>query len=208
MKRGLVLAVAAAVLMPLSAAAQVGVLHEDALERHLYSPEMIMRLSHVLELTEDQREEVKQTVIQLQAVVVELQWRLQELSHELLQVVEQERVDVDAALMHLDQVLSIEHEIKRHHVRFLLELKNSLTSEQQQKLEEHLDGELHRQMRGMLEHEMQGHLEGELVHLEGERSGHLEGELRHLEGEFLRLHQGEMRHLEGRLQLLRPRIEQ
>ena len=181
MKRGILLTIIVAAVLPFSVAAQGGVLHEQALERHLYSPEMVMRLSHVLELTEEQREEVKQTVIQLQAVVVELQWRLQELSHELLQVVEEERVDVDAALMQLDQVLSIEHEIKRHHVRFLLELKNSLTPEQQRKLEEHMDGALHRQMRGMLDHELRGHLGGELVHQEGGLLRHQAEELRHME---------------------------
>lgn len=189
MKRGILLTVVTAVLVPLSAAAQVGLPHEDALERHLYSPETVMRLSHVLELTEAQREEVKQTVIQLQAVVVELQWRLQELSHELLQVVEQEQVDVEAALMHLDQVLAVEHEIKRHHVRFLLELKNSLTAEQQQRLEEHIDTELHRPMQGrLLEHEMQSRMQEQLQHLEGELTGHMEGELRHLRGQLQLLH--------------------
>jgi Spy/CpxP family protein refolding chaperone len=177
--------------MPLSAVAQGGVLHEDALERHLYSPETIMRLSHVLELTEEQREEVKQTVIQLQAIVVDLQWRLQETSHELLQLVEQQHVDIDASLQHLDRVLAIEHEIKRHHVRFLLELKNSLTPDQQQKLEEHIDAEMHRPMQGMLmEHGMSGHLEGELRHLEGELESRLHGELMRLR-EGARLHREE-----------------
>lgn len=195
MKRGILLTILVAAFLPLSVATQGGVLHEEALERHLYSPEMVMRLSHVLELTEEQREEVKQTVIQLQAVVVELQWRLQELSHELLQVVEEERVDVDAALMQLDQVLSIEHEIKRHHVRFLLELKNSLTPEQQRKLEEHMDGALHRQMRGMLDHELRGHLGGELVHQEGGLLRNQAEELRHMEERLQLLHQ-ERQHLE------------
>jgi len=200
MKREILLTIAAAALMPISVVAQGGVLHEEAIERHLYSPETIMRLSHVLELTEEQREEVKQTVIQLQAIVVELQWRLQETNHELLRLIEQQHVDVDASLQQLDQVLAIEHEIKRHHVRFLLELKNSLTPEQQQKLEEHIDAGLHRPMQGMLmEHGMSGHLEGELLHLEGELEGHLRGELHHLEGELLRLREGTRIHREERI---------
>ena len=181
MKHRILLTVIAAVLVPLAVSAQERMLHEEGIERHLYSPEMVMRLSHVLELTDEQRENVKQTVIQLQAIVVDLQWRLQEMNHELVQLVEQEQVDVDEALGQLDQVLAVEHEIKRHHVRFLLELKNSLTPEQQQELEDHIDAELHRPMQGMLlEHGMHGHLEGELRHMESELSGRLKAELRHI----------------------------
>ncbi len=113
-----------------------------------------MRHQRALGITDAQRERLAETIKQLQLKIVDLQWQLQEENQQLAELLEAPTVDTDAALRQIDRVLAVEREVKISHVRALIEIKNVLTAEQQERLNE-LMGR-HREHGGM---QGPGHLE-------------------------------------------------
>jgi len=65
---------------------------------------------------------------------VDLQWRMQEQSQRLASLLEKPAVDQAAALAQVDEVLGVEREVKRAHISLLINIKNTLSAEQQAKL--------------------------------------------------------------------------
>lgn len=113
---------------PATAVAQGG------LESRLFSPELIMKFSSEVDLTDAQRETIREEIKAMQADVVDLQWQMQEEATRLDELLEGTTVDVDAVVEQADRVLRIEWQVKKRHLRALLRIKNSLTAEQQRKL--------------------------------------------------------------------------
>jgi Spy/CpxP family protein refolding chaperone len=150
------LTVTGALLLPLTAAAQEGHVEIHEFSQHLFPPELVMRHQRHLDLTDQQQSNIRQQVRDLQAQVLDLQWQLEDQQQALGELLAQETVDPDAALLQMDQVLQLESQIKRNHFRLLIEIKNQLTAEQRQKLQtvmEHMKQEQQRQ------HEMMQHLQ-------------------------------------------------
>lgn len=110
------------------------VLAQGGLESRLFSPELVMRFSSELDLTDAQRQTIREEIKAMQSDVVDLQWQMQEEGKRLDELLEGAEVDVDAVLEQADRVLRIEWQVKKRHLRALLRIKNSLTAEQQQKL--------------------------------------------------------------------------
>jgi len=65
---------------------------------------------------------------------VDLQWRMQEQAQRLATLLEKPAVDQAAALAQVDAVLGVEREVKRAHITLLIQIKNTLSAEQQAKL--------------------------------------------------------------------------
>jgi Spy/CpxP family protein refolding chaperone len=61
---------------------------------------------------------------------------LQDEAEKLVAIVKQPRIDEQQLLAQLDRVLSAEREVKRAQVTLMARIKNKLSPEQQQKLEE------------------------------------------------------------------------
>lgn len=109
---------------------------EDALEAVLYPPELIMQHRRAIALNDEQRDAITRMIEQLQGRVVGLQWRLLDETESLLEALERPRVDQDRALDRLETVLDTEKEIKRVHLELLIRIKNVLTPEQQERLDQ------------------------------------------------------------------------
>jgi Spy/CpxP family protein refolding chaperone len=106
----------------------------DPLERHLFPPELIMRHQRELGLSADQRTVITRAIQEFQAKSVELQWRMQDQTQRLAELLAKPAVEQDVALQQLDEVLAVEREVKRAHIGLLVQIKNALTPEQQTKL--------------------------------------------------------------------------
>ena len=85
-------------------------------------------------LRAEQRAAITKAIQDFQGRVVDLQWRMQDQSQRLASLLEKPAVDQAAALTQVDEVLSVEREVKRAHITLLINIKNTLSAEQQAKL--------------------------------------------------------------------------
>jgi len=109
---------------------------DDPIARWLYPPDLIMRFNRDLGLTPDQREAITGAIEELQASLVDIQWRLMEASRALEDVLREPRVDEEAAQAAMAEVTGVENEVKQAHLRALVRIKNALTEEQQARLDD------------------------------------------------------------------------
>jgi len=107
---------------------------EDPLARVLFPPELVMQHQQDLGLRAEQRVGITKAIQEFQTKVVDLQWRMQEQSQRLAALLGKPAVDQAAALAQVDEVLGVEREIKRAHITLLIQIKNALSAEQQEKL--------------------------------------------------------------------------
>jgi Spy/CpxP family protein refolding chaperone len=107
---------------------------EDALARLLFPPDLVMQHQQEIGLRPEQRTAITKSIQELQTKVIDLQWKMQDQSQRLATLLEKPAVDQTAALTQLDEMLATEREVKRAHVTLLIQIKNTLTAEQQAKL--------------------------------------------------------------------------
>ncbi|MEW6269733.1 MAG: periplasmic heavy metal sensor, partial [Thermodesulfobacteriota bacterium] len=103
---------------------------------HLFRPELVMRHQGALGLTQEQKTAISGAIKRAQDRLGPLQWDVEAKAEAVEKLVDQSKVDVDQALAAAAEVIALEGKIKQEHVRLLLEIKNVLTPEQQQKLAE------------------------------------------------------------------------
>jgi Spy/CpxP family protein refolding chaperone len=109
---------------------------EDPFGRSFYPPELVMQHQEAIGLSDEQKSFLKTEIRQAQVKFTELQWKLQDEAEKLVAIVKQPRIDEQQLLAQLDRVLSAEREVKRAQVTLMARIKNKLSPEQQQKLEE------------------------------------------------------------------------
>jgi Spy/CpxP family protein refolding chaperone len=107
---------------------------DDPLARVLFPPELVMQHQQDVGLRPEQRTTITKAIQDFQTKVVDLQWRMQEQSQRLATLLEKPAVDQAAALAQVDEVLGVEREVKRAHITLLIQIKNTLSAEQQAKL--------------------------------------------------------------------------
>ncbi|SRR5713226_1860017 len=107
----------------------------DRLGENLFPPDLVMQHQQALGLSEEQRTFIKGEIQAAQVRFTELQWQLQSEMETIVALVKQERVDEQRTLAQLDKVVALEREIKRTHLALLIRVKNSLTADQQAKLQ-------------------------------------------------------------------------
>jgi Spy/CpxP family protein refolding chaperone len=103
---------------------------------HLYRPELVMRHQGALALTPEQRAAIAATIKATQERLGTLQWELDAKSEAVVKLVEGDKVDVEQALAAAGQSIDLESQIKKEHLRLLLNIKNQLTPAQLAKLRE------------------------------------------------------------------------
>ena len=108
----------------------------DPLAEKFVPPEVIMRNQKALEITDSQREQIKQQVSEAQTQFTGLQWDLQAEVEKLSDLLSDHNVDKRSAVNQLDKVLSVEADIKRSQLAMLLALRGVLTPEQFQEAQE------------------------------------------------------------------------
>jgi Spy/CpxP family protein refolding chaperone len=146
MKRLLGLIVAAGLLGPAGAGAQQPhgqgghggqAAHHpphDALAQFVFPPELVMQHQRAIGLKPEQRAAITRAVGEFQPKVTELQWQMQDESQRLAELLDRPSVDQAAVLAQVDKVLALEREMKRAHMSLLIQIKNTLTQEQQSTL--------------------------------------------------------------------------
>ena len=110
----------------------------EALKMGLYPPDLIMRHQQRLGITAKQRSNMAAAVKTFQGEVAELQWTLQSEQQTLKQTVNAHPIDTDQALQKVDDVLRLENEFKRAHFRLLIAIKNALTPEQSEMIQDEM----------------------------------------------------------------------
>ncbi len=107
---------------------------DDPLARFLFAPELVMQRQADIGLRPEQRGAITRAIADFQSRVVEVQWRMQDATQKLAGLLGNPSVDHAAALAQVDEVLNLEREVKRGHLGLLIQIKNTLTAEQQAKL--------------------------------------------------------------------------
>ncbi len=102
----------------------------------LFPPEMVMRHSQALGLSDEQREAIIATIQQTQSEIVPLEWEVRERTQVLSGILEQTPVDEGAAMKQVEQVTEVETKMKKTHLSLLIRVKNLLTPEQVEQLAE------------------------------------------------------------------------
>jgi len=115
-------------------APQPGQPPDDPLARVLFPPELVMQHQQDIALRAEQRATITKAIQEFQTRVVDLQWRMQDQSQRLATLLDKPTVDQAAALAQVDEVLGVEREVKRAHIALLIQIKNTLSAEQQAKL--------------------------------------------------------------------------
>jgi Spy/CpxP family protein refolding chaperone len=108
----------------------------DPIGDNFIPPELIMQHQQLISLKEEQRAVISAEIQKAQTRFTELQWQLASEVEAMASIVKQERVDETQTLAQLDKILNLEREIKRTHFMLIVRLKNSLTLEQQTRLQE------------------------------------------------------------------------
>jgi uncharacterized membrane protein len=107
---------------------------DDPLARVLFPPELVMQHQQDIALRAEQRTAITKAIQDFQTKVVDLQWRMQDQAQRLATLLDKPAVDQTAALAQVDEVLGVEREVKRAHLTLLIQIKNTLSAEQQAKL--------------------------------------------------------------------------
>ena len=107
---------------------------DDPLARVLFPPELVMQHQQDIGLRAEQRAAITRAIQEFQTKVVDLQWRMQDQAQRLETMLDKPAVDQTAALAQVDEVLGVEREVKRAHMTLLIQIKNTLSAEQQAKL--------------------------------------------------------------------------
>lgn len=107
---------------------------DDPLARVLFPPELVMQHQQDIALRAEQRAAITKAIQDFQAKVVDLQWRMQDQAQRLTTLLDKPAVDQSAALAQVDEVLGVEREVKRAHITLLIQIKNTLSADQQARL--------------------------------------------------------------------------
>ena len=100
----------------------------------LFPPKVVMEHQQEIGLRPAQADAIKQAMRETQTKLLDLQWHLDAESEALDKLVAGDHVDEKAVLAKLDQVTSIEQQVKRENFALLVRIKNLLDPDQQTKL--------------------------------------------------------------------------
>ncbi|MFQ5569218.1 MAG: Spy/CpxP family protein refolding chaperone [Rhodothermales bacterium] len=108
----------------------------DPLEDYFFPPELVMQHQRAINLTDAQKQTIKEATLEAQALFADIQWQLLDEMEALQALVKKERVNETALLDQLDEILALEHQIKRGQLKLVVRIKNTLTPEQQEQLQD------------------------------------------------------------------------
>jgi len=108
----------------------------DPFGQSFFPPELVIQNQQAIGLTDEQKNYFRTEIRDAQIKFTDLQWKLQDEAEKMMALVKQPHVDEQQALAQLEKVLSVEREVKRAQIALLVHIKNKLTPEQQNKLEE------------------------------------------------------------------------
>ena len=107
---------------------------DQGLRRYLFSPELLRKHQHELQLTEDQRSYIVQQINQVSSKYTPLQWQLDGEMRKLTDLVENQASEEDNIIRQLNLVLDLEKEVKIQQMLLAVRIRNTLNEEQLRKL--------------------------------------------------------------------------
>lgn len=113
---------------------------DDRFEKAFFDPQLVLQRSKEIGLSTQQRQQILDAVKKAQTELVPLQLDMAEPALEMIELVEEPRIDEAAALAKADKMLKIENEVKKAQMSLLIRIKNILTREQQDRLRAIRDG--------------------------------------------------------------------
>ena len=115
----------------------------DPIHEHLFPPELLMHHRTAIGLTDQQVETIRNRIEEVGPKVQQRQKQLNSAMSKLAELLAASKVDEEAALKQLNEILAIENDVKRMHLRVMIQIRNELSTEQQ-KLAAKLDPNLQR----------------------------------------------------------------
>jgi len=109
---------------------------EDPLARFLFPPELVMSHQQAIGLSERQRSAIQQELQKAQGKFSDLQWRMSGDAEKMTHLLQATPVDEAQVLDQVDKILNTERDVKKTQITLLVRIKNTLTPEQQSKLNE------------------------------------------------------------------------
>ena len=131
-KAMILLALAAA---PTVTAAQQARPAEDPFARYLYPPELVLDHQRAIGLSDQARLSIQHAMLDAQKKFLGLQMMMGRETENLRNLLSAGRIDEPAVLKQIDAMLGVEREIKRSQLSLMIQIKNTLTSEQQATLD-------------------------------------------------------------------------
>lgn len=110
----------------------------EALKMGLYPPDVIMRHQQALGITVAQRKDIIAAVQRFQTDVADLQWTMQNEQQKMQQAFATYDIDTTESLALAENVLSLESRFKLAHLKLLITIKNALTDEQIDKINQEI----------------------------------------------------------------------
>lgn len=108
----------------------------DLMGKAFFPPELVMQNQQAINLTEAQRNNIGRELQNAQSEFMTLQWNLSKETEKFKLLIEKDKPGEVSVLEQLDRILIIENKIKKRQITLLIRIKNLLTHEQQEKLQQ------------------------------------------------------------------------
>lgn len=125
----LVLAVCWVILAP---AAQA---EEDIFKGKLFAPDVILENQSELDLSEQQRAEIRTAVVAVRSGIAEHEWDMREAYQSLMSELDETPIDHEKVVEYAMTAMMAENQVKAKHLTMLVKLRNLLTARQLEYLE-------------------------------------------------------------------------
>jgi Spy/CpxP family protein refolding chaperone len=109
---------------------------KDPISAQVLPPELILQHQKAIGLTNGQLSAILAEVKRVQGRLLELQWQLKPAVDRMVELMSSVKVDETAAAAQLEQILTIEREMKQLQLEVAVRIKNQLLPEQQRLLKE------------------------------------------------------------------------
>ncbi len=113
---------------------------DDRFEKAFFDPQLVLQRAKEIGVTAQQRAAILDVLKKAQAELGPLQIDMTEPALELVEMIEEAKVDEAQALAKADKMLKIENEVKKVQMSLMIRIKNLLTKEQQDRLRQIRDG--------------------------------------------------------------------
>ena len=108
---------------------------KDPVGENFYPPELIMENQKSIGLTADQEKQIGMQMKEAQSEFMDLNWKINKVKEEFIALISETKIEEQKAIEKLDQLLAIENDIKKRQVTLMIRIKNTLSVEQQKKLD-------------------------------------------------------------------------
>lgn len=108
----------------------------DPMGKAFFSPELVMQNQQAINLTEAQQNSLSKEMQSAQSEFMTLQWDLAKEHEKLKSLIEKEKPGETGVIEQLERMLAIENNIKKRQITLLIRIKNLLSHEQQEKLQQ------------------------------------------------------------------------